>query len=282
MKQPVLIMFLVLSIWPAKAQDDDYRPFIEEGKVWVSGMYTEIYEDWHLQHYIVYDSFQGDTIVNGRQCKCWHQRYVPRDEKERPEFVFTLAAYEENKKVWFFQEGDSLPRLAYDFGANPGDTVVVYLADARLFRSQRAIFGLDFYETNSRDSLIIISKKEIMVGERQQRVMYYTSLSQYSTNESSRDYIIEGVGSVRGPFDNLGYRDGTSPIYLAYCQVNNDIIFYNEYWAEYWNIPVPTSIAAPHSDATISSWHTLSGHRLSSPPTRKGVYIRDGRKVLMK
>ena len=68
-----------------------------------------------------------------------------------------------------------------------------------------------------------------MVGERQQRVMYYTSLSQYSTNESSRDYIIEGVGSVRGPFDNLGYRDGTSPIYLAYCQVNNDIIFYNEY-----------------------------------------------------
>ena len=102
-----------------------------------------------------------------------------------------------------------------------------------------------------------------MVGERQQRVMYYTSLSQYSTNESSRDYIIEGVGSVRGPFDNLGYRDGTSPIYLAYCQVNNDIIFYNEYWAEYWNIPVPTSIAAPRSDSTISSWYTLSGHRLS-------------------
>ena len=51
----------------------------------------------------------------------------------------------------------------------------------------------------------------------------------------------------------------------------------------------PTSIAAPRSsnssrNRTLSpaSWHTLSGHRLSSPPTRKGVYIRDGKKVLIK
>ena len=64
--------------------------------------------------------------------------------------------------------------------------------------------------------------------------------------------------------------------------MNNDIIFYNEYWAEYWNIPVPTSIAAPRSDSTISSWHTLSGHRLSSPPSRPGLYIKDGRKVMIK
>ena len=40
----------------------------------------------------------------------------------------------------------------------------------------------------------------------------------------------------------------------------------------------PTSITAPRFDSTISSWHTLSGHRLSSPPTRKGVYIRDKKK----
>ena len=289
MKLSLLIMFLVLSIWSAKAQDATYRPFIEEGKVWVSGMYTEIYEDWHLQHYIVYDYFLGDTIVNGLKCKCWRQRYVPQDEKERPEYVFTLAAYEENKKVWFFQEGDSVPRLAYDFGANPGDTIVVYLADARLFRSQSAIMGPDFYDTNDKDSLVILSHKEIVVGEQIQKVMYYTSLSQYKTYENPRDYIIEGVGSVRGPFDNLGYRDGTSPIYLAYCQVNNDIIFYNEYWANYWDIPLPTSITAPRSDASSenrssssANWTDLSGRHLSSPPSRPGLYIRDGRKVLVK
>ncbi len=51
----------------------------------------------------------------------------------------------------------------------------------------------------------------------------------------------------------------------------------------------PTSIAAPRSNDSSdnrslspASWHTLSGHRLSSPPTRKGVYIRDGRKVVVK
>ena len=62
-----ILLLTILYPFCLFAQDDGYRPFIEEGKVWVSGMYTEIYEDWHLQHYIVYDSFQGDTIVNGKR-----------------------------------------------------------------------------------------------------------------------------------------------------------------------------------------------------------------------
>ena len=50
-----------------------------------------------------------------------------------------------------------------------------------------------------------------------------------------------------------------------------------------------TSVTAPRSNDSSdnrslspASWHTLSGHRLTTPPTRKGVYIRDGKKVLIK
>ena len=47
---------------------------------------------------------------------------------------------------------------------------------------------------------------------------------------------------------------------------------------------VITTLATSFTGEVLSKHHCfdLSGHRLSSPPTRKGVYIRDGRKVVVK
>ena len=52
---------------------------------------------------------------------------------------------------------------------------------------------------------------------------------------------------------------------------------------------VLTSVTAPHSNdssdnrsLSSANWTDLSGHHLSAPPTRKGVYIMDGKKVVVK
>ena len=49
---------------------------------------------------------------------------------------------------------------------------------------------------------------------------------------------------------------------------------------------IPTSIAAPSTlnppPSTLNSWYSLSGRPLTTPPTHKGIYIKDGKKVMVK
>ena len=278
-----ILLLTILYPFCLLAQDDDYRPFIEEGKVWVSGFHGQIYPSNAIQYYIVYDYFDGDTIVNGVECKRWREDFVPRDNAQQSSQHYTMAVYEENGKVWLFHDGETTAKLIYDFKAAPGNTVIVFSALAYSYLWARNHYGKsdDFFR-QANDTLTILSRKTELLGGRTQDVIYYTSQRLDSRRESFEECIIEGIGSSRGPFDNLAYGGRTSPIYLVYCMIGDEILYFNEESADYWNIPLPTSIAAPRSDSTISSWHTLSGHRLSSPPTRKGVYIRDGKKVVVK
>ena len=43
---------------------------------------------------------------------------------------------------------------------------------------------------------------------------------------------------------------------------------------------LPSSLLSQPS--SLPTWTDLSGRRLTTPPTQKGVYIKDGRKVLVK
>jgi hypothetical protein len=65
-----------------------------------------------------------------------------------------------------------------------------------------------------------------------------------------------------------------------------------------YDIPLPTSITSPSNksvngrsaqgdashlkNSVNSTFLDLSGRRLTTPPTRKGIYIKNGRKVLIK
>lgn len=287
MKRISLVVFLFASILSASAKSQDYRPFIEDGKVWVSGMYGQVYPSDNIQYYIVYDFFDGDTIVSGVKCKRWIERFEPRDEPDQEPLVYTMAVYEENGKVWLFHEGECTPRLIYDFMAEPGDAFVVYSALAYSFQWAKNRYGnAEEFFKQAQDSLTILSRKEEFLGGRTQRVIYYSSQRPFSNRrESFYDCIIEGVGSIRGPFDNLAY-GGTSPVYLVYCMKGSDLLYFNDVQADYWKIPLPTSVTFPSSPSpsTLSThtWADLSGRRLTTPPTRPGLYIKDGRKVMVK
>ena len=278
-----IILLTILYPFCLFAQDTTYRPFIEDGKVWVSFNPNSLLgQKWG---YTQYDKIEGDTIVNGKPCKFWIQQYFRRLDQyrntEEHAQTFRIPVYEENKKVWFFMEGDEEPRLAYDFGAEVGEKFPV-----------QSIEGLyiDYYDKDlsdkyvyaniATDTLCYISKDIMEVGGREQKVIHYMSHLLNDEYVTKYVYIIEGIGNNEGPVKNIGPNppswNGISQ--LISCTVGDEVLYYDPEGTD--NVASPSLDSSP---STLSpSWHTLSGYKLSSPPTRKGVYIRDGRKVLVK
>ena len=257
-----------------------YRPFVEEGKMWVSGLKDVVYPELTAQNYIVYDYFDGDTVVNGIGCKRWIERFVPRDAPGAPILTYTMSAYEENGKVWLFHEGETTPRLIYDFLAEPGESIVVYSAQPDIFRWSKEYGGTsDLFFEKQNDTLTILSKKIEDFCGGTQRITYYASKKLGNGNEWRATCFIEGVGAFSGPVANVPSIQN----HLAYCLVGDEILFCNEDMANFWDIPDPTAVHAPHvvSDSKMT-WTDLSGRQFSTPPARKGIYIRGGRKVMVK
>ena len=104
---------------------DDYRPFIEEGKVWKVG----IYYSGNPVQLVDYYYFDGDTIVDGKTCKqMMCQRYVNPDYAEShnisqdPSLSYVGAWYEEDKKVYFSNANSEQLTLMYDFSLEDNGT----------------------------------------------------------------------------------------------------------------------------------------------------------------
>ena len=112
----------------ALPDQDEYRPLVEDGKVWTVREYTD-YPPFDI--YTVNYYFDGDTIVDGKTCK--RMMYVINANEENWEDdVFTPgnlpkyycgAYYEQDKKVYYANNGYQQLRLLYDFTLSTDDIV---------------------------------------------------------------------------------------------------------------------------------------------------------------
>ena len=59
--------------------------------------------------------------------------------------------------------------------------------------------------------------------------------------------------------------------------MGNEILYQDERTD---GISSPTSLCNPSS--SLTPYYTLSGRRIPSLPTQKGIYIKDGRKMMIK
>jgi len=306
MKRLLTLMFILPCISFVYAQEaNDYRPFIEEGKVWVSrqGLPTNPY--WG--EYIRYDYFEGDTVVGGHLCKRWVQEYVSRDGGEfiSPDgdrvYRFMVPAYEEEGKVFFFFSGETQPHLWFDFGAADGDTLFVSVPYAPLWES----FGHsdDFYEIEKgsgyriyfQNTIIIQRREEKVLGGRTQQVVTFKTTDLWL--EESEKHIMVGIGSNYSPDWVMSYPYGNRlwpypNAALALCYKDDEILYYDQEVIDTYRILLPTAISLPQivngrtaqNDASHlkksanGKCFDLTGRRLAAPPA-KGVYIRDGKKV---
>ena len=304
------LLFLLLSLVTTssiKGQNvfTDYHPFIEEGKVWVT--VQDIPNQPYWGSYFRIDYFDGDTIVGNKPCKRWVQKYIRKNgafmdttPDRVNEFVFTVIAYEEDRQVWFFFDGEDKPRLWFDFGAEVGDvfsTTVPYAVFPKAFGLK--VLQQEEFTYMFHDSVKILGREEQFIGGRMQNVIsFHTTRME---GDEFNKFLMEGIGSTYSCDWTMLYPYGNSAwpypnARLCLCTINDQTLYVDQEMIDLY--PVITSLYTTTSLSALrpnqrdstnlkkfdnQSWYDLSGRRLNtSHPNRGGLYIIDGKKVVVK
>ena len=190
-----------------------YRPFVEDGKVWKVGTGTTIVDN--SVQVVDYYYFDGDTIIGGKTCKqMMCQRYVSPDYSNEygtptPSLTKVGAWYEEDKKVYFYNEWQQSMKLKYDFSLAANDTLK-FLTDG----SSPFIIGPK--QTGGIEGFKGVYRDIRMCGDEGQ--------SYHDT------FWLEGVGCLRGPIRNPCDPIFGDPVpeFLMSCTVGDEVIYLND------------------------------------------------------
>ena len=195
---------------------DDFRPFVEEGKVWKVGNTQTIVNN--SVQVVDYYYFDGDTIIDGRTCKqMMCQRFVSPDysnEYWTPKNSLTKvgAWYEDDQKVYFYnlQKEKDYWRIKYDFSLEANDTLQFLNVDGYppFIIGTKQTGGLEGFKGVYRDIW--------MCGDEGQHF--------HST------FWLEGVGDINGPtrYPIDPILDDPVPEFLMSCVVGDEVIYYND------------------------------------------------------
>ena len=178
------------------------RPFAEDGKEWVTGIF-----DNDLEAYVQLNTyfFSGDTVVNSMPCS----KLMCRTERWQEESKTQLAAciYECDRKVWAFAPGSDDARLLYDFKAWYDSYTSVQLLDSSMSDSVRVKLGFR------------ASRKVGDVFPKSVRVLAFLDSSTVQTEWT------EGLGSLHAPLCNIPWPEGSVRERLLQCRAGDTVLF---------------------------------------------------------
>ena len=192
-----------------KTPQMDYRPFVEEGKVWKVGTIPTALDS--PVQVVDYYYFDGDTIIGGKTCKqMMRQRYVSPnyteyDQSKEPSLRKVGAWYEENKKVYMYDEREQTMTLKYDFSLEANDTLHFLNVDdyPPFIIGPKQTGGIEGFKGVYR---------EIMIGKDMHNTIW-----------------LEGVGVCDAPFRNAyDPRADLVPEFLISCTVGDEVIYLND------------------------------------------------------
>ena len=189
-----------------KTSQDNFRPFVEDGKVWKVGGRGS----GNPVHWVEYYYFDGDTIIGGRTCKqMMRQRYVTPDFPEYsvisrwPSLSYVGAWYEEDKKVYFSNAANKQFELMYDFSLNTNDTL--WLKGYPYVVGPKQTEGIKGFKGFYRDVMMCEDGESI-----------------YNTT------WLEGVGNIDGPTYSVFYGKDAPVLFLMSCTVGDEVIYLND------------------------------------------------------
>ena len=131
------------------------------------------------------------------------------------------------------------------------------------------------WDTLLHRSVILYLKKDSTFYQRRQRLVEVIGTGA----PGGSNWVMEGIGSSSRPDMIFNYSDAFYSSKLIYCTVGNEVLYFNEKAAQYYQIPIPASFFSPHtvnSKSLNSKCFDLTGRRLAAPP-KKGVYIKNGK-----
>ncbi|MBO7129596.1 MAG: leucine-rich repeat domain-containing protein [Prevotella sp.] len=215
----------------ALPSEDDYRPMIEEGKVWKVGNTTGISDG--IVKWVKYYYFDGDTIIDGKTCKkMMCQQFVSPDHPDYASIVqfssyplrYVGAWYEENKKVYVYNEINQLGMM-YDFSLEANETL--------LFDNYPYVIGPK--QTGGLNGFKGIYRDVMWRGNEDP---YYCTT------------WLEGVGGIDGPTVNIYNGEEGHALFLMSCTVGDEVIYHND---EYEDGTTPADARKKRFDFT----HTI-------------------------
>ena len=188
---------------------DNYRPFVEEGKVWKVGSTTGISDG--IVKMVEYYYFDGDTIIDGKTCKqMMCQRYV---SPNHPDYAVITqypllrnigAWYEEEKNVYFYNAQNKQYKMMYDFSLEANETLQI--DEYNYVVGPKQTGGLEGFKGVYRD------------------VMWYS-------NDADPYYCttwLEGVVGIDGPTVNVYYGKEGHGLFLMSCTIGDEVIYLND------------------------------------------------------
>ena len=189
-----------------RTTQDTYRPFVEDGKVWKVGTIpTDLDSPVQIVDYYYFD---GDTIIDGKTCKKMMSqhftspKYPYYENLSQPNYLRYVGAwYEENQKVYFYDERKQTMTLKYDFSLESNDTL--------------QFLNMDGYPP------FIIGPKQTG-GIKGFKGIYRDVMNQNIRNTT----WLEGVGGPDAPFRNAyDPMADRVPEFLMSCVVGDEVIY---------------------------------------------------------
>lgn len=248
----VLIYFFLGSMnIMAQEVDDEYIPFVEEGKVWNCNAFSPVYGS--LIDTDVIFRISGDTLINENAYKkvyCRFDKYFGSEEQQ-----YYCAVREEDCRVFIIESEKEVEKLLYDF-SNPQEKKT-------LSYDERAFIRLPGYHP-----------------KRIPKNQFVFSLRNPINEESFIGTWLEGAGNIyTNPFGfEFIDEDATFgfPISVFSCINGEEKYLYDRTWNS-----VPNSIQEINKESNDSNIYDFQGRRLSDKPD-KGLYIQNGKKYVVK
>ena len=94
-------------------------------------------------------------------------------------------------------------------------------------------------------------------------------------------YVLNKVDNKLGFFHYIGENLKGQKAYLAIDGSMEAPGFVFNFGGEYGTTPVSETVIVDHEDAA-ANWYTIDGYKLQGKPSKKGLYIRNGSKVVIK
>lgn len=182
-----------------RTPQNEYRPMVEDGKVWKVGDYSG-----NPVQRVEYYYFDGDTTIDGKVCKqMMCQRYVSPEHpdyaviSQQPSLSYVGAWYEEDKKVYLRYTTDNAFRLMYDF-------------------------SLEAYDT------LQMNNQHFIIGPRQTGGLngFKGAYRNLANHRAWKTTWLEGVGGIDGPTTNVNNGKGSQ--FLMSCTVGDEVIYLND------------------------------------------------------
>lgn len=200
----ILFFLLFASSFSCWAQTQ-YKPFVEEGKVWT--MKCNNWDRPWASDYVFSYYLEGDTVIGGKECKKLYSFNAGNNNST----AYISALYEIDGKVYFIPANKEGSYVLYDFSVPLNETTSI---NEFLHPHDWPPFTMKNYE-----------RRPVNLMGTERNCLLVKSVKHEGGFNTG--WWIEGIGSVNGPLDTWSYGAHGKSTFLLECSVNGKVIYSN-------------------------------------------------------